>query len=165
MRHLLLFRHAEAVHSPKFRDHERPLTATGRETAARIGAFLAESAQKLDLVIVSDALRTRESWEIASARLSVAPEVKFERKLYNAERHDIMEAAREMPEKVAAALIVSHNPGVSDFAAQFAGSGDRDALSRMSRGFPPGGLAIFAVDAEDWRKLRWGGGALTAFLT
>ena len=62
-------------------------------------------------------------------------------------------------------MIVGHNPAISEFASRFAGAGERSALARLERGFPPSGLAIFNVDVDAWRKLRWDGGELTLFLT
>ncbi len=164
MRRLFLFRHAEAVHSSKYSDRERPLTPAGREKAARVGAFLAETRQRIDLVVISDAVRTRETWDVAQAEYGEAPKIRVERKLYHAERRYLMDLAREAPDEIEAAMIIGHNPAFAEFSAQFAGSGERDALARLSLGFPPGGLAIFDVDIEQWRKLRWGAGELTRFL-
>ena len=164
MRRLLLFRHAEAVHSPKYSDRERPLSAAGRDKAARVGAFLVETRQRIDLVLVSDSVRTRETWDLAQAGYGETPQIRIDKKLYHAERRDLMFMARDLPDEIEAAMIVGHNPAVSEFAAHFAGCGERDALARLSLGFPPSGLAIFDVDIEEWRKLRWSAGELRQFL-
>ncbi|WP_294536498.1 histidine phosphatase family protein [uncultured Rhodoblastus sp.] len=165
MRRLLLFRHAEAVHCDKYSDWERPLTAAGRDKASRVGAFLAETHQRIDLVLASDSVRTRETWEVAQAAYAGTPEVQFDRKLYHAERRDLMAMARDLPDSVESAIVVGHNPAIAEFAVHFAGSGERDALARLTRGFPPGGLAILDADIEQWRQLRWGAGELGLFLT
>jgi phosphohistidine phosphatase len=165
MRHLYLFRHAEAVHSDKYRDRERPLTAAGRNVATRLGAFLRESRREVDLAVVSDAVRAQETWELAAAAWGAAPEARILPKLFQAERRDLMDMARELPDSIEAAMFVGHNPAMSEFSANFAGAGDREALTRLARGFPPGGLAVFDVDVDEWRKLRWGGGALALFMT
>ncbi len=164
MRRLFLFLHAEAVHSSRYSDRERPLTPSGRDKAARVGAFLAETRQRIDLVVISDAVRTRETWDLAQAEYGEAPPIRIDKKLYHAERRDLMELARDLPDEIEAAMIVGHNPAFTEFAGQFAGSGERDALARLSLGFPPGGLAIFDADIEEWRKLRWSAGELTQFL-
>ena len=165
MRHLFLFRHAEAVPLSKFSDRERPLSAGGRQAATRVGAFLALTRQKIDLVLVSDAKRTQETWKLAQAEFGEAPEVRIEKDLYNAERGDVMEELRDLPDSAQSAMIVGHNPAISEFASRFAGAGDRATLARLERGFPPSGLAIFNVDVDAWRNLRWDGGELTLFLT
>ncbi|MGO8740054.1 SixA phosphatase family protein [Rhodoblastus sp.] len=161
MRRLILFRHAEAIHSSRYRDHERPLTEAGRKEAAQAGARLAELALPVDLVLVSDSTRTRETWGLASAALKEAPETCFDRKIYEAERHDLMEMARALPDTVKTLILVGHNPALADFATHFAGRGDHDALKRLGRGFPTGAVALFEIAAGEWRKLRWGDGRLT----
>ena len=165
MRRLLLFRHAEAVHSDKYSDRERPLTPSGREKATRVGAFLAETQQRIDLALVSDSVRTRETWDLARAAFGGTPEVRVDRKLYHAERRDLLAMVRDLPDSLESAVIIAHNPAIGDFAAHFAGSGKGDALARLALGFPPGGLAIFEADGDEWRKLRWSVGELTLFLT
>jgi phosphohistidine phosphatase len=165
MRRLLLFRHAEAVHTDKYSDRERPLTPAGREKAGKVGAFLAETRQRIDLALVSDSVRTRETWDLARTALGGAPDVRFDRKLYHAERRDLLAMVRDLPDSLETAMIVAHNPAIGEFAAHFAGSGQRDALARLALGFPPGGLAILDVDCDEWRKLRWSAGELSLFLT
>jgi phosphohistidine phosphatase len=164
MRRLLIFRHAEAVHSEKYSDLERPLSAAGRDKAAKVGAFLAETHQRIDLVLVSDSVRTRETWDLAQAAYGATPEVRFDRKLYHAEQRDLMAMARDLPDRLQSTMIVGHNPAVAEFAVHFAGSGEQAALARVARGFPPGGLAILDADIEEWRKLRWRAGDLRLFL-
>jgi phosphohistidine phosphatase len=166
MRRLLLFRHAEAVHSAKYSDRDRPLTTEGRLHATRVGAALAVLGEKTDLVLVSDALRTRETLELALAAYGKTPETRIDKALYHAERRDLMAALRALPDSVEKVMIVGHNPAVAEFAAQFAGAGDREALSRLALGFPSGGLAIFDCDSGgEWRLTRWGDGDLKHFLT
>jgi phosphohistidine phosphatase len=165
MRHLLLFRHAEAAQNPQISDRERPLTAAGRLAAARVGAHLAEARIKIDLVLISDATRTRETWEAAAAAYGARPHVRIVERLYRAERGDLMEMAREFADSARCAIILGHNPALGEFAWHFAGSGDAEALARMRRGVPPAALARFDIEQDDWRKLRWGDGALVEFLT
>jgi phosphohistidine phosphatase len=165
MRRLILFRHSEAVHSSGFRDHERPLTDAGRKDAAHAGAHLAALNLPVDLVLLSDSQRTRETWEIAGAHLASRPESRLEKSLYEAQRRDLMDLARAQPDSVKCLILVGHNPSVAEFAAHFSGSGEREALKRLAKGFPPGGIAIFEIEDGEWRKLRWGDGSLTHFLT
>ena len=175
MRRLLLFRHAQAVHSAKYSDRERPLTADGRLHAARVGAALAERGETVDLVLVSDSLRTRETLDLALAAYGQASkeasktpfsrETRVDKALYHAERRDLMTTLRALPDSVGTVMIVGHNPAIAEFAAQFAGAGDRESLGRLALGFPPGGLAIFDCENAEWRQTRWGDGDLKQFLT
>jgi phosphohistidine phosphatase len=165
MRRLILFRHAEAVHSSKYSDRERPLTPAGRQKAARVGAFLAKTRERIDLVLISDSARTRETWDLAQAEYGETPEIRLDKQIYHAERRDLIDMARELPDSIESTMIVGHNPAMAEFATHFAGAGDGEALRRLGHGFPPGGLAIFAIETDEWRKLRWGAGELIQFLT
>ena len=160
MRRLILFRHAEAIHSSRYRDHERPLTEAGRKEASEAGARLAESPPPIDLALVSDSQRTRETWDNASAALKVAPEARFDRRIYEAERHDLMELVRAQPHSVRTLVLVGHNPALAEFATHFVGRGEPQALKRLGRGFPTGAIALFEIEDVEWRKLRWGDGRL-----
>ncbi len=160
MRRLLLFRHAEAIHSNRYRDHERPLTEAGRREAAHAGARLAEFALPIDLVLASDSQRTRETWDNARAALKEAPETHFDRKIYEAERHDLMEMVRALPDSVKTLILVGHNPALAEFATHFAGRGESQPLKRLGRGLPPSAVALFEIEGGEWRKLRWGDGRL-----
>ena len=171
MRRLLLFRHAQAVHSAKYSDRERPLSPEGRLHAERVGAALTDRCETVDLVLVSDSLRTRETLDLALAAYGQASKAPFSREtrvdkaLYHAERRDLMTTLRALPDSVGTVMIVGHNPAIAEFAAQFAGAGDRESLERLALGFPPGGLAIFDCENGEWRQTRWGDGDLKQFLT
>jgi phosphohistidine phosphatase len=162
MRRLILFRHAEAIHSSRYRDHDRPLTEAGCKTAVHAGARLADAELPIDLALVSDAQRTRETWGRASAVLKEAPETRFDRKIYEAERHDLMDLVRALPNSVETLVLVGHNPALAEFATHFAGRGEPHTLKQLGKGFPPGAIALFEIEGVDWRKLRWGDGRLVS---
>ena len=164
MHQLLLFRHGESE-PPDSGDRERPLTAAGREVATRVGAYLAESKTRIDLALISDTKRTRQTWEAAGTAFGSKPHVRIVGRLYQAARSDVMDLARGVPDSARSVLILGHNPAIGEFASQFAGSGNPEALARLRRGFPPGGLAMFDVETDEWRQLRWFSGSLERFLT
>lgn len=164
MRRLILFRHSEAVFPCEYQDHARPLTKAGRANADRAGALLAQLDLPIDLVLVSGALRTRETWDLAGAHIGAEPEVRLEPELYQAERRNLIDIARRQPDWVKGLILLGHNPAIAEFAAHFAGSGEPDALKQMGKGFPTSGIAVFEIDDVDWRKLRWGDGRLSHFI-
>jgi phosphohistidine phosphatase len=165
MRRLILFRHSDAVFPFEHKDHARPLSPAGRAAAESAGALLARLDLPVDLVIASDARRTQETWSIAGAQFETRPELRVEPGLYDAARSDLIDMARSQPERVKGLILLGHNPSIAEFAMHFAGSGEHDALRRMSRGFPTSGIAIFEIDDIEWRKLRWGDGRLSHFIT
>jgi phosphohistidine phosphatase len=82
MQRLILLRHgkAESV-SDLGGDAERGLTDRGRRDSALMGRVLSQAGVKPDLVLVSDARRTRETWEEVSAAFPSA-EAEFDPGLY-----------------------------------------------------------------------------------
>lgn len=162
---LILFRHSEAVHDPRFRDHDRPLTPAGRADAARVGEKLAALGLPIDLALASDSRRTVESWEQAVGAFASPPPLRLEPRLFNAESLNLMEILRELPDETGNVILIGHNPSFEDFSRAFAVGGDPKALTRLAKGFPKSGMAIFEVLAENYRRLHWGDGLLRHFLT
>ncbi|MBB4198556.1 hypothetical protein CCR94_18660 [Rhodoblastus sphagnicola] len=161
---LYLLRHAEAVPSGRYRDHERPLTPAGRAAATRVGGALAARGDRIDLTLCSDALRARETLDLVLAASGARPEVRLEPGLFQAERGELMAFFRALPDEVEHVLAVGHNPAFAEFAALFTGGGQRGDIDRLNRFFPPAALAAFDVKTQ-WSELSWSGGELLAFLS
>ena len=82
MRQLVLLRHAKAaVDSDTGEDFDRPLAARGREDAPVVGKALADEGADPQVVLVSDARRTRETWGLIAGAFPKA-EVRFLKSLY-----------------------------------------------------------------------------------
>jgi phosphohistidine phosphatase len=164
MRRLILFRHAEAAPPSGLRDHERPLSAVGRAEAAQAGVRLAALDMPLDMALMSDSQRTRDTWEVVAPELKTGADVRLEPRLYGAARKDLMDLIRARPDSVKTLIVLGHNPSIADFAVAFAGRGEPASLKRLAHGFPTSGVAVFECDDIEWRKLRWGDGNLTHYL-
>src|SRR5918998_6449827 len=81
MRRLMLLRHAKAGPLAAGGDLERPLAESGRTGAQSLGAYLAGEQLDPDLVLVSPARRTRETWEALSSSLQA--QMRVEPRLYD----------------------------------------------------------------------------------
>jgi phosphohistidine phosphatase len=149
MDRLILFRHAKAEsEAPSGDDYDRALAQRGRREAREMGDQLAALGFKPDLVLVSPALRTRETWELAEEALAGA-EVRFEPSLYNAEAGAIRRLAEKAGEGRGAVMVVAHNPGLQELALRMLmeGSAPASFLVRAQRKFPPAAAAVFQFDA------------------
>jgi phosphohistidine phosphatase len=162
---LYLLRHAKSSRDdPDLDDFERPLAKRGRKDAALIGRLMAERRRVPDLALVSPALRARDTWERVSSAFAASVETRFEPSIYMATADGILallRAAEAAPDAPQSVIVVGHNPGLEQCAAQLAGAGsDPEALARMTEKFPTTALARYDVTAG----LQTGGAALVDFV-
>jgi phosphohistidine phosphatase len=144
MKRLILLRHAKAEQrAPSGEDFDRALTEDGRRAAAQTGKQLARAGLFPVTALVSPALRTRQTFEAASASL---PDVGLElrRDLYEASAALLRRAAEAM--ETDTVLLVGHNPGIGALAAELAESctaiGVEDR-AYLADGFPTATAAAF----------------------
>jgi phosphohistidine phosphatase len=143
MRRLILFRHAKAEASSRTgEDIDRPLTERGVEDAGRVGRALAGAGFAPDIALVSDARRTVQTWQAASAAFPGAA-VEFERGLYNADSVALLAAAEAAAGETV--MVIAHNPGMHQLVATLAR--DSDDFARAVRGFPTAAAAVFEREA------------------
>ena len=93
MRRLILFRHAKSAYPDGVGDHDRPLDARGRADAPRMGAYLAAEALLPDLVLVSSARRTQETFALAGAAIGPV-ETREEPRIYEAAAERLLGVVR-----------------------------------------------------------------------
>jgi phosphohistidine phosphatase len=163
---LMLLRHAKTEKAePGQRDHTRRLNGRGQKDAPLIGAYIARHALIPDLVLVSGAARTRETWELLASALSALPRVTYEERLYDAGPDAILTVVRETAPDVRTLMVVGHNPGLHDLARMLIASGDVEARERLNEGLPTSGLAVIDFAGNAWRKLHPHGGRLERFVS
>ena len=159
MKTLLLLRHSKAgVGAP---DRDRGLTGRGRRQAAAAGRYLAAEGLLPDLVLCSDARRTRETLD--GLALGEGTAVRFTPELYDGHVPELLALVRGVePADISRVLVVGHNPTVSDAGRFLAREGDPASLSRLALGMPTSGLAVLKFEAADWSAV--GAGTLTRLL-
>lgn len=112
---LYLLRHAKSSWADEsMRDFDRPLAPRGREDCASIGAFIEEKGIAFDLVLVSTALRTRETIEFVKERAKLSGEVRYDDRIYEASTSQLLEVISQIENDRASVLLVGHNPGIED---------------------------------------------------
>src|ERR1700761_7401164 len=96
MRRLLLLRHSKTERpEPGQRDRDRVLMPRGRTDAPLIGSYMARHRLIPDLVLVSPAKRTLETWELLEAALGKTPQVAKEERIYNARTQTLADLVRD----------------------------------------------------------------------
>lgn len=162
-RRLVLLRHAKSAWPHGVPDHDRPLAGKGRRNCQAVGAWFAGEGPAPDLVLCSDAVRARHTWEIVASTLPSPPPVRLVPELYGADVEGLLEVARATPPQVSTVVVVGHEPTMSQTATVLAGPGsDVGALARIARKYPTSGIAVLRL-AVPWVRLAPGTAVLEQF--
>jgi phosphohistidine phosphatase len=102
-------RHAKSSWKENIADRERPLNKRGREAARLVGRHLPGAVGPLDLVLCSNARRTRQTLDLILAELPAQPRCHIEDGLYLADCATLFERLRRLDEAAANVLLASAN--------------------------------------------------------
>ncbi len=140
---LVLLRHAKAQSPSGVRDHERPLTDSGRADARAMGQWLKDHKLVPDLVVCSTALRTRETWEQVAEAGALGALIEHEGAAYNASVPTLLHLVQEAEPDAQVLVLVGHSPGVPGLAATLAEG--HESTERLAGGFGTCTAAVLAV--------------------
>src|SRR5437868_14614794 len=104
---LLLMRHAKSAW-PDGPDIERPLSDRGRADAAAAGNLLLNQGLSPDLVVVSPAVRTRETWKLIAKTVGKRPHTSYDKRVYEATPQGLLYLVQESAEDVGTMLVIGH---------------------------------------------------------
>lgn len=143
MKTLVLVRHAKSAwDEPGIDDHDRPLADRGLRDAPEMGRRLAERGLEPDVIRSSTAVRARTTAELIADALGLAPDrLDLDERLYGASPEDILGVVRELDDAIGTAMVVAHDPGMSDLAF---------ALSGTIEHMPTCAVAEFRFDVASW---------------
>ncbi|MEO1640812.1 MAG: histidine phosphatase family protein [Pseudomonadota bacterium] len=112
---LILIRHAKSSWSDPFADdHARVLNARGQASATAIGTWLAENGYVPELILCSDAARTRETADLITPALPTAPKLRLMGQIYHAAPTTLRDLIGKQTAGVLA--LIGHNPGIGMLA-------------------------------------------------
>jgi phosphohistidine phosphatase len=161
---LILLRHAKAEPGrPRMADHDRSLAERGIGDASLAGKWLGHSDLLPDLTVCSTARRTRETWRLVSEVLGAVVAVQFEAAIYEATAARLLTVIRRVPVTARTLLVIGHNPGLQDLAADLVRDAEPEAAERMAQKFPTSGIAVFAFKAVNWSQIVPRSARLEAF--
>ena len=157
---LVFMRHAKSDYPLGVPDHERPLAKRGHREAPLMAPLLDRELEDpaTVLVLVSDAVRTQQTWECVSGawernvRVETAPEI------YEAEVNVIADRIRRVGsgvETADAVIVVGHNPGLEESVRALVGK-------KAPERFPTSAFAVLECD-EPWETFDHGAVRLRAF--
>ena len=152
MHRLHLLRHAKSSRDEGIDDKERPLSRRGRDDSRRVGESLQAGIGKVDLVLCSSALRTRETAELVLARFKPPPRILYEDALYLASAKALLRRLAQLGESEGSVLAIGHNPGLHELALRLAAPESPAHRALAAGKFPTTARASFAIDGA-WSAL------------
>lgn len=160
MKTLILLRHAKASWTDgAASDFERSLKPKGWCQAERMSAHLVREGVVPERVWCSPSRRTRETLGAFLQGWGLGEDaVVFEEGLYLAEERALLEAVRGLPDGVDRALMLGHNPGLTDLANRLTG---REVYIKSVR---PCGVVVVEFAVEHWAEVEAGAGRLALHL-
>jgi len=146
---ILLMRHSKAGEgSSSQTDFERSLTDKGMEKARRTGSCLKSIGIRIDRIVASSAIRTKQTAEIVAAEACPSVPINLLDELYLAPADAFARSVREQPcDDESCVLVVGHNPGIASLMCQW---------SHEDLAVPTSTLALFFSAAVDWKSVRSG---------
>jgi phosphohistidine phosphatase len=162
----MLLRHAKSDW-PDVPDRDRPLAKRGERDAPVIGRWLHDHGYQPEIVVCSAALRTRQTWDLMAPELGGSPSVTFEPRAYAASAITLLYLVRELPAACRSALLIGHNPGVSELASTLLEAAGDSASGEAAPGspglrFPTAAVAILEFGG-DWAGLALAQARLLAY--
>jgi len=134
MLNLYLLRHAKSSwDDPSQRDFERPLANRGREACVLIGEFIEEKRIDFDLVLVSTAVRTRETIELVKERAKFRGKVRYDDRIYEATVSQLLEIISQIDDDRESVLLVGHNPGIEELLVLLTGEQQRVTTANLAK--------------------------------
>lgn len=154
MKKLLILRHAEAGMSFTGDDHSRDLTQRGQEQAREMGRLLMGEKHWPEVILVSDAMRTRQTAIWIGSELGERGTTPYlDSRLYLADSRTLCSVINETPETAESVLLIAHMPGVQDLSMELTSMASEErAVFSMAESWPPAGLAVFTFDGP-WAEL------------
>jgi phosphohistidine phosphatase len=164
MKTLYLLRHAKSDWGDSsLKDFDRPLNGRGWKAAKAIGQEMRERDFVPDLVLLSPAVRTRETLARAEEGFGGKFEVMEERAIYLAETETLVGLVRGAPAHATRLMIVGHNPGMHELVLVLS-NGPGELREEVAHKFPTAAMAEISFDVEDWPDVTTGIGRLRSFV-
>ena len=164
MRRLILLRHAKTERdAPSGKDQDRRLDERGRLDSVEIGRWLALEDYHPDLVLVSTATRTQETWDLLRATMPTA-RARHLPELYGADPSELLRtvhgASKADPQCL---MILAHNPGLHELALALVAGGDPAGRHPLAANLPTAGVVVIDFKIDDWDDVGFRSGRLERF--
>lgn len=147
MKKLFLIRHAKSSWANSDEsDFSRPLNERGKNDSKKMAALFSSRKIKIDLILCSTALRTRQTAIYFSDALDFSEKnIHYMDELYHASSDSIYSTISKIENEFSSVLVFCHNPGITDFVNTL---NDNIHLDNMPT------CSIFGVEFNnaDWKE-------------
>jgi phosphohistidine phosphatase len=120
----------------------------------RVGAALHSLAKRVDRIVTSDALRARQTAELAASAAGYSGPVEEDPDIYYTSAEALTGVVKGLADGDDCVVLVGHNPSFEDLAGMLAAEG----TPAVSLG--TANVAVLAFDVRHWRDVRPGTGRL-----
>ena len=157
---LILMRHAKSAwDDPKQDDFDRPLNPRGRRSADDVARWLIDNGYLPDVVVVSGARRTVETWTRIADRMPDTATMASNPALYMASAATILGVLRSAQSP--SVMLICHNPGIAEFAERIV---QTPPDHPRFQDYPTGAVSVIEFDCDTWRDVGWGSGTVLDFI-
>ncbi len=129
-----------------------------------MGRRIRELIGSIDIVVVSPTERTGQTWELMGQALGHAGPVVTDARVYHAWGTQMVEVVHGLPSEARTALVLGHEPGVSELVLTLADSTSPHLRRRVATKFPTCAVAVLRTRRQ-WGDLTPGSAALERFTT
>ena len=152
MKTIILIRHAKSSWKDSdLKDIDRPLKKRGNRDAALMSTILSNLQVPFDKIISSPAERAMSTAKAFASE----DKIETDQRLYLESINKLMSILHEQDETVNSIALVSHNPGLTDFA-NFLGNADIENI-------PTSGIVGIQYDCNSWKEIEKGKGKILFF--
>ncbi len=163
-RRLIVVRHAKSAWPPGVPDRARPLGPRGLRDAPVVGRRIRELVGSVDVVMVSPSQRTQQTWALINEELGHTGPVVTDPRIYEAWGAHMIDLVRDLPEDARTAMLLGHEPGVSELVLDLARPANAHLRDRVATKFPTGAMAVLRAD-RPWSQFIPGCASLESFTT
>ncbi len=148
MKTLILARHAKSSWElPEVEDLDRPLIEKGLIRTQKSIAFLLKNNINIDLIISSHAKRALETAKLyANALKYPLQKIEVNTSIYFSGPEDLFNVVYSIPDNIQTAMLVGHNPTMTQFANCFA--------DKLIDYMPTSAIVTFEFNTDKWTDIE-----------
>lgn len=146
VKNLYVIRHAQAVQDDYHRDFDRSLTKKAIGQIIEMSAILKNAEVVPDLVLVSAALRTKQTAEGFATNVGFSKDkIELKENLYNTTVHTLIQEINKVSDDIDTLFLIGHNPSVGMLVDELVGE--------FGHHFSTAAIAFLQFEIEYWAEV------------